>query len=791
MPRSLRSGSRRSPVGPLSPAFPLAVAVLVALAFAPLARATSTAEDPATEDPAAEAEAAVESRDPAPASSHRETITVTATRSERPVDETPGRVSVILAEEIERAVMHDAADLVRFEPGVYVDGDPTRLGLSGFNVRGIGGNRVLTRIDGVPAAEEFSFGPLAATRYTLDLEALERVEVVRSAGSALYGSDALGGVVSLLTRDPGDYLALGDGRSYLGARLGYDGRHDETNGSAAAAWGGERWQSSLWVARRDGEARDNQGDVATQGADRTAPNPIDRAAVNALGKVTFAPGSSSLWKLSAEIFDAEAETEVLSGRTVQDFGPQFGPGITFVIDTADFDAVDTQERGRMALEQTVQRDGWFDTLTWRLHAQQDETEQTTVERRETTMGGGPFGPLRTTRVGREGLLRFEQDGFGGELTAHEALGGDRAGHLLTWGAAATRDRFDVLRDRVDTNLDNGAIVPSDMPHPTKYFPESVVTEAGVFVQDEIDLLGGRLLLVPGVRYDRYELDADQDDAVFFSGNPGQPAPVDMTESAVSPRLGAVWQLRPAVSLFAQYARGFRAPAYVDVNNGFTNQAFGYTTLPNPDLEPETSDNYEAGVRFSGRRGTASLTGFDNRYDDFIETLTIGFSPAGLILFQPQNVASARIRGIEASGEALFGERWRLRGAYAWIEGEDEERDLPLNSIEPPRLALGLRYLAGGGRWGGELAATVAEAKDEGDVDRSTIEQFAPPGYEVFDLTGFWSFTERFSVEGGLFNLTDETYWSWSDARGLTEGSAVLDRYTSPGFNAAVSLRWRR
>lgn len=791
MSRWLLPAGRRPFSGRRFPAVSIASAVLLTMLSILTQPASAAADGSAQEgtDPAA-AEAATGSPNAPdrPAAVHRETITVTATLSERPVDDTPGRVSVIEADQIEAALMHDVSDLVRFEPGVFVDGDPTRLGPSGFNVRGIGGNRVLTRIDGVPTAEEFAFGPLATTQYTLDLEALERVEIVRSAGSALYGSDALGGVVSLLTRDPGDYLALGDGESYLGLKLGWDGRSDEANQSAAVAWGGERWQTSLWVAHRAGEARDNRGTVDSQGADRTAPNPIDRGSINALGKVTFLPSSSSLWKLSVELFDSEADTEVLSGRTVQVFGPQFGPGITFTIDTADFDAVDDQQRGRVALEQTVERDGWFDTLTWRLHAQQDETEQRTVERRETIVGGGPFGPLSTTRVERTGLLRFEQDGFGGGLTAHKALGGS---HLLTWGLTATRDRFDILRDRRDVDLDSGAVVPSELPHPTKYFPESVVTETGLFVQDEVDLFAGRLLLVPGVRYDRFDLDADQDDRIFFSGNPGQPAPVDLTESALSPRLGAVWQIRPAVSVFAQYARGFRAPSYLDVNNGFTNPAFGYKTLPNPDLEPETSDNYELGLRLSGRRGSFSVTGFDNRYDDFIETLTVGFDPTGVILFQPQNVASARIRGVELGGEARFGERWRLRGAYAWIEGEDEERGVPLNSIEPPRLALGLRYLAGSGRWGGEVAATVAAGKEESDVDTSVVDQYAPEGYEVLDLTGFYSLTRRLRLEVGLFNLTDETYWTWSDARGLSAESPVLDRYTSPGFNAAVSVRYRR
>jgi outer membrane receptor protein involved in Fe transport len=348
------------------------------------------------------AAAAQEAEPPAPPGAPvvEETITVTATRSARPVEQTPGHVSVIGRGEIERRLAADTADLVRFQPGVYVDGAPTRLGLSGFNVRGIGGNRVMTRLDGVATADEFSFGPLAIHQVGLDVEALERVEIVRSAGSALYGSDALGGVVSLVTRDPLDYLAAG-GPAYLGARAGWDGRADEASESLATAYDGGRWQASLWLGRRDGEARDNQGTVDSLDDTRTRPNPIDRAVTSGLGKLTFAPSDASHWKLSAELFDSEVETEVLSGRGVQDLGASFGPGVTFRIDTSDFDARDTQRRGRLILENLRTGDlGVADGLSWRLWAQRDETDQRTLERRVTTQGGGFFGPPRTSEVER-------------------------------------------------------------------------------------------------------------------------------------------------------------------------------------------------------------------------------------------------------------------------------------------------------------------------------------------------------------------------------------------------------
>jgi hemoglobin/transferrin/lactoferrin receptor protein len=333
------------------------------------------------------------------------------------------------------------------------------------------------------------------------------------------------------------------------------------------------------------------------------------------------------------------------------------------------------------------------------------------------------------------------------------------------------------------------VVPGILPFPTKYFPESVVTELGGYLQAETTLAGGRVKLVPGLRYDRFDLDADENDPIFFAGNPGSPPPSDLTDAAVSPRFSLVYSPVSAAAVYVQYARGFRAPPFSDVNNGFTNPAGGYTTLPNPDLKPETSDSYEAGVRAKIGRAGFSLAVFDSRYDDFIETVTLGINDQGLLEFQPRNLTAVRISGVELAGDVAFRPTVRLRGAFSYLDGENETADAPLNSIAPSKLVLGLRLLSPGGRLGAELVATAVAAKDEDDVDRSIVPQFAAPGYEVFDLLAFYDVTERLGLLAGVLNLTDETYWEWANVRGVAATSAALDRYTSPGRSAVAGLRW--
>jgi hemoglobin/transferrin/lactoferrin receptor protein len=105
--------------------------------------------------------------------------------------------------------------------------------------------------------------------------------------------------------------------------------------------------------------------------------------------------------------------------------------------------------------------------------------------------------------------------------------------------------------------------------------------------------------------------------------------------------------------------------------------------------------------------------------------------------------------------------------------------------------MGLGYQAESGRWGSELTSTISAARDENDVDRTEIDQFATPSYVVVDWTAFVELPGGFRLQAALYNLSDETYWTWSDAAGLALGSPVLDRYTSPGRSAAVALRYGR
>ncbi len=428
---------------------------------------------------------------------------------------------------------------------------------------------------------------------------MKTVEIVRSANSALYGSDALGGVVSLFTKDPADYLRQGQ-PFYVGGKTTWDGRADDVGVNLTLAGGSERVQASVFGSVNRGSEIHNKGTVDTRNFTRTMPNPQESEGQQVLAKLVFNASPGNRLRTTAELYDTRVETDWLSNNRLIDFG-------RFAYHINESSALDTFRRQRFSIDQNVAGRG-LDLVSWQVYAQLADTAQVLDEERLTTGFGPPFSSAR------HGTLEKEQVGYGGSAQGQHWLGGAGDGMMVTFGASYKTDYFDMLRDRSEFNVATGLPVRTSLIFPSKYYPESDLVEAGAYLQGDIRL--GRITLVPGVRYDHFSLDANQADPVFLASL--NPEPADFSDGALSPKLGMVARVSDVVTLHAQYAAGFRAPPYSAINTGFTNPTGGYTTLPNPGLRAETSDNLEVGIRTAFDRASLSITGFSNRYDDFID-----------------------------------------------------------------------------------------------------------------------------------------------------------------------------
>jgi hemoglobin/transferrin/lactoferrin receptor protein len=711
-------------------------------------------------------------------------VTVTGTRTERTLADSPATITVIDRERLRQELIQNIQDLVRYEPGVSVRRN-VRYGLQDFNIRGLDANRVLIQVDGIRQPERFSFGPFNIGRDTFELETLKTVEIIRGPASTLYGSDALGGVVTYTTLDPADLL--GERDSHVGLSSQYDSKNQGFVNTLSLAGRQGNLEALLIYTRRDAREPDIKAD----------PSFKDRQTVdgdNVLAKLVYRFSPLESLTLTGEYFNSRTTT-TFSRRNLD-------PGISLFRETID------TERSRLSLEYRYANpeNPAFELATAQIYYQPARTREPSVEERTITVQGRPV-PVR-----RDTFNELVSNILGASLQAQSRFQTGDLSHRLVYGMEISTTRNERPRNRFQTNLQTGAVTQNIPPDtfPTKDFPDSDTVRFGLYVQDEIDFGGGNLTLIPGIRYDTYNLTPSPDEAFLKSGSEA----ASLFADAVSPKLGLVWRINPNLTFTAQYNTGFRAPQYNEINSGFTNLVspfFRYRTLSNPDLRPETSQGFEVGLRGIYPQASFSLAAYYNTYNDFIEAFRrVGSEPSPpgppgspppppVILFQSQNVSRARIYGVEATGQYFFSPDltgWSLNGSFAWAVGDNLTENKPLLSIEPLTAVLGLHYDDPSQVWGARLVATLVA--DPRDPQREVVQTnpnappqipFVPSGYTVVDLLGYYNLDDNWQLNFGVFNLFDEKYFLYSETRTLFVGPEV-ERRAQPGRHVALSFSSR-
>lgn len=694
----------------------------------------------------------------------QQTITVTATRTPTPVEEVPATVTVIDEERIADELATDVRDLVRFEPGVSVRRAPARFsaafgstgreGNAGFNIRGIGGNRVLIQVDGIRVPEGFSFGAQAAGRGDyVDIGLIKSVEILRGPTSALYGSDGLAGAVSFQTSDPADLL--GNDRNLTSLlRATYDSASEEFSETAIAAGRSGTWSGLVAYTRRDGNELDTEGDAGGVGPTRTLPNPQDTRSNAVLGKILFAPDDRHRFRLTGEYSDGFTFTDVLSARTAS---------------VAGLVARDRIERSRVSLDWRYDGSGLVDFAQVVLYWQDARNRQFALED-------------RTILPDRERLNTFDNRVIGASAEGRAAFSTGAVRHSLAFGGEVSVTRQSGVRD--------GTVPPVGERFPTAAFPRTDYTLAGLFLSDAIEFADGRLTLHPALRFDHYSLDPEQDPLLPNFRAAAQDG------SRVTPRIGVVGRLGGGFSLYGNYAQGFKAPSPTQVNQFFENPVFNYTSLPNPDLRPETSETYEAGLRYGDDIFTASLTGFVGRYQDFIsqELVRGSFRRGDPGVFQFVNLDRVEIEGVEGRAGLNLPSGFSADLAVAWATADviDPSGSVsPLATIDPLRIVAGAGWRDPAGRFGMQLYLTHSARKALDDTTGvCTGECFRPGASAILDATAFWRIGEAITLRAGLFNITDAKYAWWSDVIGLPATAPERDAYTQPGRNFRASISFR-
>jgi len=660
-------------------------------------------------------------------------IVVTAARQELASSEVAAPVTVITSDDIEMLQPEKMADLFKQIPGVEVQGEGPFRGIP--VIRGLTSNRVLILVDGQRlnnARESTDFAGIQPS--LINLGEVERIEVLRGPASVQYGSDAIGGVVNIITRRPN--LGADEFKIHGSVSYEYGTASDSQGGQVRIAGAGKRVGFDLGASIEEVDDY-----VAANGAhederytqytleDDTVPNSgMKQKAFD--GSFSVLTGDQGVLKVNAEVVRTE------------DIGfPGFDPATSGIdISFPKFD------RDKLAASWVSGPMAFLDDFTVSAWYQAVDKESV----RNFSVPG----------FAQDSFTRSEIDSIGFNAQGISTLGINH----LTYGLDFYQD------DLHDTASLEYPLFPWIPPSDEVVVPDSTQRGTGLYVGDRIKATD-RLTVNVGLRGDTFKFDSDEHDTRYTG------EPLDTTDSALSGNIGVIYSLTENVNLTGVIARGYRTPN-VQERSFFGPATTGDTfILQNPDLSPETSWNYEAGFKVRYERASGGLNLFYNDLADFISFEFLGEQDpiTGLELARFANVDRAKIWGVELDLEWIFARWWSVFGSFAYLEGDNDVTGEPLSSIPPWKTVLGIRYERG--RWWAEA--------DLRYVGRQTRLPPSDPDYEdgtesfnVFDLRGGYDFGVGLGFLVSAENIFDELY------------NEPFNNRPEPGRNLRATLRYR-
>jgi len=689
-------------------------------------------------------------------------MVVVAYKQARPVQEVVGDVSVISADHLSQTLSQDMAAAVKYESNIHIEDGGTRFGTSGINIRGIGNNRVAIEIDGIPNAKTFNLGSYSfATSAFPEIDLIQRVEILKGPASTLYGSDALGGIVSISTWDPDVLLANHDDDNWNQLRIGYDGKRHGRFATISSAWNFDQQGLLLSATQSDGKGVVNENStLAKDTADWDSQSVFGKWQLNSLS------GQSLTVNFSASQRNQLTQINSFIGQG------------RFNLTTA-LQGDDTAKDHQFSIDYDFSvNKALADEANITIYHANTEFTQDTFENRFTRQEV----PLFQFRQ-----FDFDSKRTGMEINMTKSLALLDTQHQFIYGMEFTQSKVEETRDAAETNLNTGTTthVVLGENFPLRDFPITTIKEFGLFIHDEITFTNPQWTLVPAIRYDHYQL-SPQRDSLFDNGAANAEV-VNISASDFSPKLGLMYDLNDEINLYAQYVRGFRAPPYDDVNIGFNLALFNYQAIPNPTLKSETSDGFEVGFRYSGNSQQLNLSLFNNDYNNLIVSRDlIGLDPeTQALIFQSRNIDDAKIYGLEIDYQAQLNSQWSTAWQLAWTRGKNTQSNQPLNHISPPKASANIKWQSIDNKWHAGLYGVFSQAMKR--VNDAENDFFLTPGYATFDLMLSYQTSRNSQLQLGLFNMTDKKYWLWQQVRNFDNLDPIIEAMTQASRHTSLSF----
>lgn len=652
-----------------------------------------------------------------------EDVRVTASRVEQELLEVPMSVSVVTGEEIRKSSAQTVGDLLQDVPGVQVKNSGS-AGLKRLSIRGEDSFRTLVMIDGQKISEQKS---MDGTAILIDPSQIERIEVIKGPASVLYGSDAIGGAVNIITKKGGS-RAFG-----AEASAGWNGAGHGWSGAASIYGGTERFKYRF------------SGNYESQDELDTPEGRL--------------PHTAFYQKSAGAFLSYDLTDNVTAGIQADIFDSHLGSGsITYVPE--DF-FVDIPTWKREKINVFVDAKNISDVLA---RVRWDAYWQKTQKKMENYVNSRSSSGYVTMDSHADNRLTT----IGTSLQTDWQL--DESNYLVA-GYEFSRDRLkaSTVMD-MDMNMSPNPVM--NMRQDTETLRTNIAeqTTHAVFAAMETQLPND-FVANYGIRYTYVKSEQGTASATkngtstmtmrgqsstttFVNENDGSAGTTGSSDnSRVVFNAGITWLGVKDLALRATWAQGFRAPLlqekYIQNNMG------GGTVLGNPELKAETSDNFEIGARFS--RGPLSLdaTAFYSMADNYITSEKVAASTTKYV-----NADEAKTHGIELAASYRI-DAFTPYASVTWMRRKLENKDYSTWDSGTPeffaRYGLRTQHEVFGGTLNTDAyARSQVKTKSYSSSTRETTEL---AGFTTLNFSAGYAFGKdgNYSINAEFLNILDKTY----------------------------------
>ncbi len=676
-------------------------------------------------------------------------VIISSLRQEKFLKDIAMPVSLINTDDINKSDGITPSEFLRNEPGLFLARDG--IWATSLNIRGLSEQRIITLVDGnrLETATD-----IAAGMAMIDVNDIERIEVIKGAASSLYGTGALGGVVNIITRDGyfnDEFYADG------AAGFSYHTVNSMHSEHATVSSGNNNWYIRLSGTLRDAENT------------RTPPGELENSQFsdnNISLKAGIRPMDNHELKLNLQRYSA-SDAGIPGGKSFP------GPA------SATYTKV---KRDLMSARYTIKGKGEvFRDLSIKYYRQYILRDVELIPNPNVTIT--PSGYHTTNGISfHSNLIPF---------TGHNLIAG-----IDVWQRNLMTERFKDINQPV-TDEEGNIIATNHIFRAETPIPETDFTSGGLFFNDEFSLWQERLKINLGGRFDlinvRNKEAVDPEyiimNDVRINNPPNQRITFkarDVYNQSWSADLGLVYAITPEFDLTGSFSRAFRSPSieerYKYIDLGST------VNIGDPDLKPEDGYFSDLGLKIWKDRFHFSVNGFINSMSNLIvaEPGEIEYSYANdperidtIPALINANVDQALLYGYDMSFSYNIYSRLVLFGSSAFVRGVDVNNDTDLPLIPPLNGRIGLRYKtqkAYGVEFVGNLIA---------DQDKIAEGETPTKGYSTYDLRIFTPAIDfgfgNIKLFGGIANITDRAYINHlSTNRGLIK--------YEPGRNFYLRLR---